>query len=279
VFTATGQIDIPGPSSSTDCQSLQTFLQVDSKGKAYAAKNGGTRKALQNFIVTGPKDGPKILFVMAFAAIFFGCINAAREIVKEAPIYRRERAINIGIRPYLFSKFALLGGLCLLQSAVLVAAVSINDPFPHGILLPGWLEVYITLALSSLAGLMMGLTISALVSSEDRATIFASIVLLPQILLPGTLFPLKDGALQILAALCVSRWSMAALGSSVGLHSDKLGGDKLFGTDTYHGTLFSIYSQANATQHLLLMWLVLGAMVIILGCIIGGVLKWKDKHR
>jgi hypothetical protein len=29
----------------------------------------------------------------------------------------------------------------------------------------------------------------------------------------------------------------------------------------------------------LLMWLVLGAMVIILGCIIGGVLKWKDKHR
>jgi len=55
----------------------------------------------------------------------FGCTNAVREIVKEAPIYRREHAVNLGIVPYLFSKIAILGVLCLLQSAVLVVIVNV----------------------------------------------------------------------------------------------------------------------------------------------------------
>lgn len=55
---------------------------------------------------------------MAFAAIMFGCINAAREVVKELSIYKRERLVNIGIIPYLFSKIVVLGVLCLLQCAV-----------------------------------------------------------------------------------------------------------------------------------------------------------------
>lgn len=113
--------DTPNPANpivSKSCSSLEHFLSTNPRGKAYAAKHGGTRQALQDFIFPGPGDAPKILFIMAFAAIMFGCINAAREVVKELSIYKRERLVNIGIIPYLFSKIVVLGVLCLLQCAV-----------------------------------------------------------------------------------------------------------------------------------------------------------------
>lgn len=89
---------------------------------------------------------PTVLFLMAFSAIMFGCINAIREFVKKAPIYRRERTVNLGILPYMLSKIAVLGLLCLLQSLILVVCVAIFDPYSHSIFLPPFLEVYVTIA-------------------------------------------------------------------------------------------------------------------------------------
>jgi hypothetical protein len=73
---------------------------------------------------------------------------------------------------------------------------------------------------------------------------------------------------------------MAALGSSLGLHRDKLGGDKLLGDDyVYHGTLFSTYSQTDAMQRVLLAWAALGAIIIILAIVTGIILKRRDVRR
>src|SRR6266705_597050 len=88
ILTASGLPDIPNPPKDAQfksCSRVEEFLMHDPMGKAYAAKRGGERQALQDFILPGPGDGPKLLFIMAFAAVMFGCINAAREIVKEAP--------------------------------------------------------------------------------------------------------------------------------------------------------------------------------------------------
>ena len=279
IITNTGP-DLPTPSNpfvSRSCQHLQAFLTTDSRGIAYANQRGGTSQALQDFIVPGPGFAATVLFIMAFSAIFFGCINAAREIVKEAPIYLRERAVNLGILPYMFSKIVVLGVLCLVQSAILVLCVSIPDPFSNSILLPPFLEVYITIALTSLAGLMMGLMVSALVPNTDRAMTIVPLLLIPQIIFSGTIFPLNSWPLQLLSALFPIRWAMAALGSSIGLHSDKLNGDTLFGNSpTFHGTLFSTYSQVDAIQYLLLMWLALSIMIIVFGVATAYFLKRKD---
>ncbi len=218
-------------------------------------------------------DAQKFLFIMAFAAVMFGCINAAREIVKEIHIYRRERTVNLGIIPYLLSKIAVLGVLCLLQSAVLILVVNAVASFHDGIFLPAFWEVYITLALTSLAGLMVGLTISAVVPNNDRAVSFIPLILIPQVIFSGIIFPLKDVSLQFLGIFFAVRWSMAAMGSSLGLDSNMLGGDKLFGTcstcSTYH----------HDQQHLLLIWLALAVMIVVLGLATAFILKWKDKRR
>src|SRR5205807_10412492 len=108
---------------------------------------------------------------------------------------------------------------------------------------------------------------------------FIPIILIPQVIFAGTIFSFKTWSTQILALLFTSRWSMGALGSTIGLHSDKLAGDKLLGQqDIYSGTLFSTYTQAEAVQHLLLMWKALGMMVILLICIVALVLTLKNNN-
>ena len=258
------------------CANTLAFLKNDPQGIAYAATHGGAQAALQNFIQPGSgSDAQKYLFIMAFAAVMFGCINGAREIVKEAPIYRRERTVNLGIAPYMFSKIVVLGVLCLLQSAVLVVAVNLVAPIQQGIVLPAPIEVYITMALTSLAGLMIGLTVSAIAPNNDRAVSFIPIILIPQVIFSGILFKIDGPFLQVFSSLFAVRWGMAAAGSTVGIHGDKLGGD----TWSYQGTLFSTHSQLEAVSHLALTWLALVAMIVLLGALTAYFLKRKDIRR
>src|SRR5258707_15259835 len=130
--------------------------------------------------------------------------------------------VNLGIAPYMFSKIFVLGIFSLVQSAILVYIVNLKAPFHQGIFLPFLVEVYITLALTTLAGLMLGLAISALAPNTDRAMSFVPLVLIPQVIFSGVIFKLHTPVLQVLGALFAARWAMAGLGSSVGLHADKL---------------------------------------------------------
>ena len=280
IITSAGPLALPQAQQTglIACQQVVNFLQTDPAGHAFALQKGGVNQALQSFLVLGPgTDAQKILFIMAFATVLFGCINGTREIVKEAAIYRRERAVNLGILPYMFSKIVVLGLLCLFQSAVLTFAVELGEPLRQGVFLSPVLETYITLSLTSLAGLMIGLAISAIAPNNDRAISLVPLVLLPQVIFSGAIIPLKDWFTQIVSTIFPSRWAMAALGSSIGLHADTVGGDRLFGNDyTYHSTLYSIYSQSDAVHRLLLSWAALGALILALMLVVGIFLKRKD---
>lgn len=261
------------------CNSIVNFLKTDSNGIAYAQSNGGVTKALQNFITTstGGLNAERALFIIAFIAVLFGVINGTREIVKEASIYRRERTVNLGIFPYVFSKILLLGLFAVYQSAVLLFIVDIFEPFHQGIFLPILLEIYITLLLTAFVGLLLGLTASAFAPNEDTANSLLPFILIPQVVFAGVEIPLKEPILQTVSVIFPTRWSMAALGSSIGLHSDKLGGDTLFGKDsTFHGTLFSTFSQTDAMHRVLLAWGALGALIVVLVILVCVGLKRKD---
>ena len=260
-----------------DCQNVVNYFNT-SQGAASLDQQGLTKEeALQKSIAQGSGgDAQKILFIMAFAAVMFGVINGAREIVKEEAIYRRERTVNLGIMPYMFSKIAVLGVLCLLQSFVVVFFVNLKTPFEHSTLLSPVLEIYISLALASLAGLMTGLALSALAPNNDRATSFIPLILVPQVIFSGIIFPLDNIGLQFFGAFFPVRWAMAAMGSTVGIHGDKLGSG---GDFAYRGTLFSIYSLNEAVVHLLLMWFALIVLIVALGVATGYFLKRKDVRK
>lgn len=254
-----------------NCNELHDFLQTN-VGMAFAQQNGGENAVLTRAEKAGGGNAETTLFIMAFAAVMFGCINGAREIVKEAPIYQRERTVNLGIVPYMLSKIIVLGTLCLAQSLVLTVMVSLRAPFMHSTLLPPFLEIYITMALTSLAGLMLGLSVSALVPNNDRAMSIVPLILIPQVIFSGIIFKLDSSMLQILGAFFPARWAMAAMGSSVGIHGDLINADSF----SFQGTLFSNVSQADAVFHLLLCWFFLILTILILGSLIGYFLKRKD---
>jgi ABC-type multidrug transport system ATPase subunit/pSer/pThr/pTyr-binding forkhead associated (FHA) protein len=267
-----------GGADTIDCSKVVDFLKNDPQGMQYASNHGGQSQALQDFILPGSgSDAQKVLFIMAFAAVLFGCVSGAREIVKEANIYRRERAVDLGIIPYMFSKIAVLGVLSLFQSAVLLFIVDLVEPVQQGVFLPVLLETYITIALCSLGGLLIGLTISALAPNNDWAISFIPIILIPQVIFAGAIIPFKDWLTQILAVGFPTRWALAALCSSIGVHSDKIGKDRLFGNDyTYHGTLFSTYTHQEAVTRIVTSWGALAAIIVILIIVIGLALKRKD---
>jgi ABC transport system ATP-binding/permease protein len=293
------QVGIPRTeSNASDCQNVVNFLTNppnNPRDQALAQKirqqaNNNVETAVQSFIKPASgADAQTTLFIMAFAAVMFGCINGAREIVKEEPIYRRERTVNLGIAPYLFSKIIVLGILCALQSLVLVIVVGLKTPFPdNGLILPAGLEIYVTMLLTSLAGLMMGLALSALSPNNDRATSFIPILLIPQVIFSGVIFTLASAPMQIVGGFFAERWAMAAMGSTVGLHSQFLlpnGAPGLSSTSasgesfSFQGTLFSTVDKTQAVSHLLLCWGFLVLMSLVLGATTAYFLKRKDIRR
>jgi hypothetical protein len=167
-------------------------------------------------------EAKKVLFMLATVGVWFGIINAAREITKEAPIYRRERLANLRIGPYVLSKVVVLLLLVVLQSAVLLALVGLKVQFPEqGVMLPIQLELFITAVLTSLAGMAMGLAISAFAATPDRAISLVPLALIPQIIFAGVIFSLGDGITvqRVLSWLTISRWAMDAYGTSVNINS------------------------------------------------------------
>ena len=75
-------------------------------------------------------EGKKVLFMLATVAVWFGIINAAREITKESAIYRRERLANLRIGPYVLSKVLVLMLLVLIQSLILLVLIGLKVRLP-----------------------------------------------------------------------------------------------------------------------------------------------------
>ncbi|MGH9839216.1 MAG: FHA domain-containing protein [Blastocatellia bacterium] len=134
-----------------------------------------------------PSDA-KTLFIAAIISIWFGANNAVREIVAEAPIYTRERLVNLKIPSYVFSKYVVLSGIALLQCLLFVAILTGFGRTAGGDF--GWLTL--TLYLTSLGGSALGLFFSALVNSTEKAMSILPLLLIPQLLLSGFLKPLDD---------------------------------------------------------------------------------------
>jgi ABC-type multidrug transport system ATPase subunit len=148
------------------------------------------------------------LFLMALAALWFGCSNSVRDIVGEKAVYRRERMVGLGIVPYVASKFAVLGGLCLVQCLVLLGITA------WGCALQGNLAAeFGLLLLVSLVGVGLGLTISAVAPTSEVAIGLVPLVLLPMVMLGGAMLPVHKmpRAGQLACSAMASRWAFEGL--------------------------------------------------------------------
>ncbi|OYW73445.1 MAG: hypothetical protein B7Z37_21365 [Verrucomicrobia bacterium 12-59-8] len=71
-------------------------------------------------------------FLSVVAVLWFGCSNAAQQIVGELPIFRRERVCGLGLHVYLLSKILFCFATTLLQAALLFVTVTLTALAVHG---------------------------------------------------------------------------------------------------------------------------------------------------
>ncbi|MBP7689735.1 MAG: FHA domain-containing protein [Thermoflexales bacterium] len=219
-----------------------------------------------------------VLMMMALAAVFMGFFAASFELVRERAIYRRERMVNLRLGAYLSSKFVVLAGFAALQVMALIVVVALRVQFPFdGVLLPGPLEMYLTLLLASTAGINFGLLVSALVASQNSVIYVVLLAVFTQIMFGGVLFDVA----KPLSALTLTRWTVEALGSTVDLPMlndlgqievrrtveavDPLTGQKVQREVVYRDKLTSTFNVdfAHDAGHLLSRWLILIAFTVI----------------
>lgn len=155
-----------------------------------------------------------ILFLLPVYGVMVGGMSQMREIVKEQDIYKRERLVNLKILPYVMSKIWIAALLALYQAAAYTIVHTVAFNVPGGV--TDFILIYITMALTTLAGMMFGLFASAIAPNASSAPLIVIIFLLPQIVLGGALFPMPG----FVSGITSTRWGFEALMAITGPGSD-----------------------------------------------------------
>lgn len=165
-------------------------------------------------------QAPSLLFFMICSALWFGISNATQEIIREFPIFARERLINLHLSTYILSKYFVLGGFCLIQCLVLQTGLGLWFQIPH-VFEP---EFFLVLYLTALSGLRIGFCLSAGSDSALKAMSILPLVLIPQIMFSGALVPVREmpKASQAISQVTVSYWAYQGLGNISQIAEQKL---------------------------------------------------------
>lgn len=165
--------------------------------------------AFLTFLVMG-SDLPRdfLYFVLSLVAIWFGTSVAAREIIRERPVFRRERMVNLGILPYVGSKLFIIGLIVAMQCLLLFAPLKLLDlvgimPMPGELF--GVPQLWAML-LTAGVGVALGLLVSALVRTSEMATSLVPLILIPQILFSG-LVGVPSGLNKAIGLTMPAAWS------------------------------------------------------------------------
>ena len=182
--------------------------------RAFPLPNGG-------FVGPNNDGAQSALLILVLCACFSGALNAIREIVKERPIYARERGTGLSAGAYLASKVIVLGVISAFQAILLVAIGLAGKNFPpKGSALPiPLLEIAIAIALVAVVSMVIGLLTSSVVSTAERAMPLVFLLVMIQVVTTGGIFAIHGTAgLEQIAWFTPSRWGFAGAASTVDLN-------------------------------------------------------------
>jgi ABC-type multidrug transport system ATPase subunit/ABC-type multidrug transport system permease subunit len=167
---------------------------------------------------TDAGEAVKLLFLVVTTVIWLGSIDAAREIIKEKPVFVREAAVGVRTGGYVLSKAVVLFALAAIQTVVLTAIILAFQPLHEST--RTYAVVFGLLILTSWAAVGMGLFMSAAVKTQDQATSFIPLLLVPQLFFGGSIVPVAtmSAPLAALSNAVVAKWSYAGFGSAIDLN-------------------------------------------------------------
>ena len=214
-----------------------------------------TDNAFSDYDVLFPQ-AQTVAFSLALVAIWFGLINAIREIVKERPIVDRERLAGLRGDAYVVARAMPLVALTAVQCAVLVLLITPRTGWaPQGLVSASALDAFVSLLLVGLVSIAVAFVVSSLAANEDQAASAIPFLLIPQFLLAGVVFSLGE-ATTFISRFMIGRWGAEALGGSVTIcdHAPNPGNCDQMADLTYPTT----------ASELLQIWALLGLVAILL---------------
>lgn len=162
-----------------------------------------------------------ILFTLMSGGIWMGLLNTIQEVNKERVILKREYMSNLKLPIYMLSKYIVQGLIACVQAIILVVTfVAIKGaPTVSGVIIKNaTVEMIVLLFFTIYASAGLGLLISSITKSADRAMAIAPFVLIVQLIFSGILFEL-DGVTDKISYLTFSRWAMESIGSTCDLNT------------------------------------------------------------
>jgi ABC-type multidrug transport system ATPase subunit len=182
------------------------FLQAPAIALMISLSYGSIRA---DFFELQAADTKEVIFLVVIAMLWCSGMAAVREIVKEQSIVRHEVRFGLRLMPYLLSKLALLSMLALAQAAVLLWLVryftELTGAFP---------AQFAVIAVTSAAGLALGLLVSAAAGSSERAMTVLPVVLIMQAIFSGGISR-PEGVVELISQATVpAYWSLDGMRST-----------------------------------------------------------------
>jgi hypothetical protein len=157
---------------------------------------------------------PAFILMSIIVSLFMGLTISAEEIIRDRKMLKRESFLNLSWNSYLMSKLAILFSVSAIQSLLFVI-VGHSILEIRGMLPAYWLILFSTSCFANI----LGLNISSAFNSAVTVYIIIPLLLIPQMILSGTLFSfdkLNDlistrGRTPLVADAIASRWGYEAL--------------------------------------------------------------------
>ncbi len=186
-----------------------------------------------------PGEPSQRLIVLIVAACLMGVALTIRELVSERSIFRREYAVGLSPGVYFASKIGVLGVAAFLQGLVVTFIAVVGLPGADGEL--GTLRVAVVVGALAFTMAILGLALSAVVTSNEQAMPALVGVIMVQLVLSGSLFAVHGRPLlEQIAWLSPSRWAYAAAAGAMGLTripQERYSGDSITGSGPGHFAL------------------------------------------
>ncbi|MEU1429242.1 FHA domain-containing protein [Nocardia sp. NPDC005746] len=195
-------------------------LSLVVQGKSGFESVGFVQAPDGSFVRANNGEAQQLLVVLILGACFMGATLTVRDLVGERAIYYRERAVGLRSGAYLMSKVVVFSLAALVQSAVMIGIVlAVKKPPATGAVLSlGTVELYLDVALTAVACVILGLVLSSLAKSNEQVMPLLVVVIMAQLVMAGGMIPVTGRAvLDQLSWLFPSRWGYAAGASTVNL--------------------------------------------------------------
>ena len=157
---------------------------------------------------------PAFLLMSIIVALFMGLTVSAEEIIRDRKILKRESFLNLSWNSYLISKLNILFLLSAIQTFMFVIVGNLILEI-HGLTWAMWLVLFSTSCFAN----VLGLNISSAFNSAVTVYVMIPLLLIPQMILSGLLFPFDKlnnlistkGKVPIVADMMASRWAYEAM--------------------------------------------------------------------